>query len=109
MGKRVRVEPTNEWRQVELLTRSPEQRTYELLRPVVLFGRSPAERAHETGAAERTLYRQAERFDQLGMQGLFTPAKVEKHRRISSPSRPSIPPFASRNWSRSAPSASGGA
>ncbi len=82
MGKRVRVEPTDEWRQVALLTRSPEQRDDELPRPVVLFGRSPAERAQETGAAERTLYRQAARFDQLGMQGLFRPAKVEKHRRI---------------------------
>lgn len=82
IGKRVRVEPTDEWRQVELLTRSPEQRDDDLLRPVVLFGRSPAERAQETGAAERTLYRQAARFDQLGMQGLFRPAKVEKHRRI---------------------------
>lgn len=57
MGKRVRVTPTDDWRQVELLTRSPEQRAYELIRPVVLFDRSPAERAQETGAAERTLYR----------------------------------------------------
>lgn len=82
MGKRIRVTPTDDWRQVELLTRSPEQRAYELIRPVVLFGRSPAERAQETGAAERTLYRQADRFDQFGMQGLCTPVKVEQHRRI---------------------------
>ena len=82
MVKRQPVTPTDEWGQLQLLARWPEQVTYELLRPVVLFGRSPAERAKETGAAERTLYRQADRFDQLGMQSLFVPAKVEKHRRI---------------------------
>ncbi|MDP9373819.1 MAG: helix-turn-helix domain-containing protein [Chloroflexota bacterium] len=82
MGKRQQVTPTDDWQQLRLLARWPEQVTYELLRPVVLFGRSPAERAKETGAAERTLYRQADRFDRLGMQSLFAPAKVEKHRRI---------------------------
>ena len=80
--KRRAVAPTDDWAQLRLLAAWPEQAAYELIRPVVLFGRSPAERAKETGAAERTLYRQADRFDQFGMQGLFTPAKVEKHRRI---------------------------
>ncbi len=82
MGKRPQVAPTDDWGQLRLLAKWPEQITYELLRPVVLFGRSPAERAKETGAAERTLYRQADRFDQLGLSSLFTPAKVERHRRI---------------------------
>ena len=82
MGHRQRVAPTDDWEQLRLLAGWPEQVAYELLRPVVLFGRSPAERARETGAAERTLYRQADRFDQLGMRSLFTPTKVEKHRRI---------------------------
>ncbi len=82
MGRRQRIPPTDDWQQVRLLAAWPEQVTYELIRPVVLFGWPVAERARETGAAERTLYRQADRFGQLGMQGLFTPAKVEKHRRI---------------------------
>ncbi len=80
--KRHAVAPTDDWAQLRLLGAWPEQVTYELIRPVVLFGRTPAERARETGAAECTLYRQADRFDQHGMQSLFTPAKVEKHRRI---------------------------
>lgn len=83
MRKREPVVPTDDWGQIQLLAKWPEQITYELIRPVVLFGRSPAERARETGASERTLYRQADRFDQLGMQGLFTPTKVEKHHRVS--------------------------
>ena len=82
MGRRPRGVPTDDWAQLQLLATWPEQVTYELLRPVVLFGRSPAERAKETGAAERTLYRQADRFDRLGMRSLFAPAKAEKHRRI---------------------------
>jgi hypothetical protein len=51
-----------------------------LIRPVVGFGQSAAERAAETGAAERTLYRQIARFDQLGMASFVLPPKVEKHR-----------------------------
>jgi putative transposase len=39
---RQRHEPTDEWQQLRLLTRFPEQLTYELIRPVVLFGSSPA-------------------------------------------------------------------
>ena len=52
MPSRPQVAPTEDWRQIELLARAPGQRTYELIRPAVLFGQSPAERAAETGAAE---------------------------------------------------------
>ena len=45
MPARLQVAPTEDWRQIELLARTPGQRTYELIRPVVLFGQSPAERA----------------------------------------------------------------
>ena len=31
---RPQIVPTNDWRQIELLARSPGQRTYELIRPV---------------------------------------------------------------------------
>ena len=43
--------------------------SYELIRPVVLFGRSAAERAQQTGISRRTIYRKASRFDALGMAG----------------------------------------
>src|SRR5215216_4390195 len=80
MPSRPQSAPSDDWRQIELLARVPGQRTYELIRPVVLFGQSPADRAAETGAAERTLYRQVARFDQLGMASFVPPPKVEKHR-----------------------------
>ena len=78
--RRPRVEPTNDWQQLQLLSRFPEQLTYELLRPVVLFGHSAAERARQTGAPERTLYRQAARFDTHGMASLFASTPAAPHR-----------------------------
>ena len=55
-----RAEPTDDWEQLELLSRWPEQVRYELIRPIVLFDLPPAARARETGAAfERTLQRRA--------------------------------------------------
>jgi len=80
--KRPPVAPTDDWQQLQLRAPFPEQRAYELLRPVVLFGRPPAERADETGTAERTIYRRAARFDAEGMASLFPPPKVEKHQRL---------------------------
>ncbi|MCA1670103.1 MAG: helix-turn-helix domain-containing protein [Thermomicrobia bacterium] len=85
MGQRQRSEPTDDWQQLDLLVRFPEQRTYELIRPVVLFGYSPAERARLTGAPQRTLYRQAARFEREGMASLFGPPKVERHRTLPEP------------------------
>jgi hypothetical protein len=70
-AKRVRREPTDDWQQLRLYVATPEQEAYELLRPIVLFGRTPAERAGETGVAERTLRRKADRFEAAGMASLF--------------------------------------
>ena len=56
-----------------MLVATPAQEAYELLRPIVLFGRTPAERADETGVPERTLRRKADRFDAAGMGSLFEP------------------------------------
>jgi len=71
-GSRRRVEPTDEWEQVELLCGWPEQRDYELIRPLVMFGSSATQRAAETGAASgRTLQRRVARFDAEGMESLF--------------------------------------
>ncbi len=72
MPKRQRLEPAENWQQLELLFTSPEQRAYELIRPVVLFGVPPKERAQETGTAERTVYRNVQRFVEHGMRSLFT-------------------------------------
>ena len=50
-GPRPRREPTDDWEQLRLLVSSPEQETYELLRPIVLFGQPARARAPETGVA----------------------------------------------------------
>lgn len=70
-SKRQRIEPPETWEQLELLFTTREQRTYELIRPVVLFGVPPQERAQETGVAERTVYRHVQRFARHGMRSLF--------------------------------------
>ncbi len=81
-AKRAQREATEDWEQLRMFVASPQQETYELLRPIVLFGRTPAERARETGVAERTLRRKADRFDAAGMASLFeTTAPVTHDRR----------------------------
>jgi transposase len=82
MPSRTRVEPSDDWRQLALLVREPAQRAYELIRPAVLFGQSPAERARQTGAAERTIYRHAARFDQQGLAGLLPAPATPQPRRL---------------------------
>ena len=77
---------TDEWEQLRLYVASPEQATYELLRPIVLFGHAPAARARETGIPERTLRRKADRFDVHGMASLFEqPATASTDRRALPP------------------------
>jgi transposase len=68
---RPRHQPTDEWAQLRLLVSSPEQATYELLRPIVLFGQPATTRAQETGVAARTLRRKVARFAAAGMRSLF--------------------------------------
>ena len=68
---RSRRRPTDEWDQLRLLVASPEQGTYELLRPIVLFGQPASARARETGVPARTLRRKAARFAAVGMRSLF--------------------------------------
>ena len=78
--KRQTVEATDDWQQLQLLVKFPEQPACEQFRPVVLFGRSVAERAMQTATPQRTLYRQVDRFAREGMRSLFGPENVEKHR-----------------------------
>jgi transposase len=85
--KRARIEPTDDWHQLRLLTKSAEQLAYEMIRPVVLFGHSPAERARATGKSERTIHRQAERFDEFGMASLFERGREGGYRSLPPPMR----------------------
>ena len=71
--KRPRREPTEDWQQLRLLLKDPAQISYEILRPVILFGVSPKERAEETGISRRTIYYKANLFDQAGMASLLPP------------------------------------
>lgn len=70
---RPRRQPTDDWQQLRLLVTSSEQAAYELVRPTVLFGQLPRERAHETGVSERTLRCKVARFAAAGMRSLFAP------------------------------------
>jgi putative transposase len=51
---------------------------YEGIRPVVLFGMPPTERAQETGLAARSLGRVDDAFDTHGMISLFRPTKAQR-------------------------------
>jgi putative transposase len=75
--RRRRVGPTDDWEQLELLCAWEEQRKYERIRPLVLFGEPVPERAAETSTSERTLYRRIAGFKEDGMRSLFgsPPAK----------------------------------
>lgn len=66
--RRSRAEYTDGWEQIELLCEWPEQRNYELIRPLVLFGDPVAGRAKVTGTSERTLYRRTSAFDREDME-----------------------------------------
>ncbi len=48
--KRRRVDPTDDWQQLELLCVWEEQREYERIRPLVLFGGPVPERSGAGGA-----------------------------------------------------------
>ena len=80
--KRSRIELTDDWTDLQLHFNWPEQGGYELIRPVVLFGFTPAERAQQTGMSARTIARKANRFDTLGMQGLLEAEEVADSKRF---------------------------
>ncbi|HLL50588.1 MAG TPA: hypothetical protein VK356_07970 [Thermomicrobiales bacterium] len=70
-GPRPRRDPTDDGNQLRLLAGSPVQETYEVLRPIVLFGQPIPDRARETGVPARTLRRRVTRFEAFGMRSLF--------------------------------------
>jgi hypothetical protein len=77
-AKRQRRERTDNWELIQQWCRHPEQRLYESIRPITLFGIPPAERAHETRLAESTLRRTADAFDALGIAGLLRPTAKQR-------------------------------
>lgn len=81
--RRRRVEPTDDWEQIELLCGWPEQRDYELIRPLVLFGGPANGRAEETGASSgRTLRRKVALFETEGMESLFGSDGARRRKRL---------------------------
>lgn len=71
MRKRRQPVTVETWEQLELLLPFPEQRTYELIRPIVLFGQTPGSRAAETGIPAYTVRRKTKRFAAQGMISFF--------------------------------------
>src|SRR5215218_5731018 len=70
-GKRLRVEPTEDFQEILLLCWWPEQVEYERIRQPVLFVNGGTERAEQTGVSRRTLHRRIARFGEEGMEDLF--------------------------------------
>src|SRR5215211_2249341 len=98
--KRAQLAPTDDWQQLQFQLDWPEQTRYELIRPVVVFGTPPVERAQQTGVSARTIYRKVGRFDEAGMQSLFEAEPVEDKRALPPAYRQAIvqlkaeyPPF----------------
>ena len=88
--KRALLAPTDDWEQLQFQFDWTEQTRYELIRPVVIFGSAPVERAEQTGVSARTIYRRVERFDQLGMQSLFEAEPIEDIRIYSQPDQDAL-------------------
>ncbi len=84
-----RRELTHSWEDIRPLLEDSTQITYEVIRPVLLFGVSPKERAEETGMSKSSIYSKANLFDQAGMASLFPPTPPpdlpKQDKRILSP------------------------
>jgi hypothetical protein len=52
--RRARIIPTDSWPELQPLLLFPDQESYEVIRPVVLFGFTPLERSQETGVSARS-------------------------------------------------------
>ncbi|MBA3824228.1 MAG: transposase [Ktedonobacterales bacterium] len=89
-AKRLARDHTEEWVLIREWCQWPEQRLYELIRPVVLFGTTTRERADQTQAAEKTVRRTADTFEEDGVLSLFRPSRAqqaEHHRSLPVPMR----------------------
>src|SRR5258708_40363792 len=89
-AKRERRERTDNWELVQQWCRWPEQRLYERIRPIVLYGTTPAERAEEISLPERSLRRSADDLDERSVVILFRPTQAQRgdtHRPLPLPMR----------------------
>jgi putative transposase len=68
-----RRELSHNWEDIRPLLKDSAQITDEVIRPVLLFGISPKERAEETGMSKSSIYSKANLFDWAGMASLFPP------------------------------------
>src|SRR5262249_16050796 len=87
---RERRERTDNYGRIKDWRRTPGQRLYEDIRPISLFGATPAERAHRRGLSESTLRRAADAFDADGVASLLRPSKAQRadhHRALPTPMR----------------------
>jgi len=66
-----RRELTHNWDEIRPLLKDSAHITYEIIRPVLLFGVSPKERAEETGMSKSSIYYKANLFDVSGMASLL--------------------------------------
>ncbi len=66
-----RRELSHNWDDIRPLLKDSAQITYEIIRPVLLFGVSPKERAEETGMSKSSIYYKANLFDVSGMASLL--------------------------------------
>ena len=113
--KRALLEPTDDWQQLQFQLDWLEQTRYELIRPVVVFGAPPVERAEQTGRlCPHHLSAGRVASTSSGMQSLFEAEPVEDKRALPrghpSGDRPAQGRVPSRSgptsWPRSARSAS---
>ncbi len=68
---------TDDWAELQLRLKWPEQVEYERIRPPLLFDGSVAERARQTGTPQTTLRRRITGFESEGMRSLFETEQVE--------------------------------
>jgi transposase len=87
---RERIPPTDDWQQLELLVDTAGQRSYEAIRPVLLFGEPVPDRASTTQTQARSLYRYVARFEAAGLGGLEPPPRLERHQRVPAELRQAV-------------------
>jgi transposase len=87
MGHSAASGATESWEQLALRMTWSEQRSYEIIRPVVLYGDSAADRAQATGEPIRTIYRHLQRFTTEGFAGLTAAAHPPPPRTLPPPVR----------------------
>jgi len=78
---------TLSWEQLELQMTWREQRAYDIICPMVLYGDSAEERVQITGKSVRTIYRHLSRFSAKGFAGLLETAYPTRARTLPMPVR----------------------